>query len=163
DPGTNPAMLRDALHTLFSPLRLRTGVHEYSWQTERVPTHVDLAWQPQQTELTAQAVIDITFASARARVRPRVQFHLGPAGPANIVLHLPTEIQNRVHVVEGGVLTGQPNAAGGWPINFGPSAGKDHQLTLEYTFDIPQPGAPGGGEDARFPVPLVQLSPVGAG
>src|SRR5205085_11293328 len=116
----------------FSPLRLRTGMHEYSWQTERVPVHVDLAWRPQQADLTAQAVIDIALAGARARVRHRLDLHFGQLPPAEIMLHLPAEIQDRVRVVEGGVLAGQMNPTGGWPVKLGGSAGKDHHLTLEY-------------------------------
>lgn len=160
DARKGSAVVHDPFHLFLSPLRFRPSGQEYSWHTDRALSQIELTWRPQQPELSARTVVDITLAGKQARVVQQLQFQFSQTPPVEVFLRVPAELRERLQVIDGGMPSpDQPNPQTWWAIKLAAPAGKEHRLTLSYSFDLRPPKAQAAGEESRFSVPLVQPLP----
>src|SRR5207249_21615 len=77
----------------------------------------------------------VTLAGHQAWVREQLHYQFGSVIPSPLLLHVPPEVQQRVKIVEGGQRDPEDSKkADEWAVNVPATAGKEHTLTLEYSF-----------------------------
>jgi hypothetical protein len=133
-----------------------TGDRQQTWRGDRIPSRVELTWQPHRPDLGVEWVSDVTVAGRQARVRQQFRLSFSQTPSRRLALEVPEAIADRLRVTEGGQL--EPNGTVLLPAG----AGKEHKLTLEYSFVIPDssPAAPetkGPSPVRSVPVPLVRV------
>jgi hypothetical protein len=122
---------------------------ERSWSFDTAPPRIELNWRERRTELPVESVVDITLVDWQARVTQRLHFLALPEGQKEVTLRnadLPS-----VRLADGQPLTARGPGAWTAPL-------KGSNVTLEYSFTVPEPEK--GGRGRRFPVPI--LWPEGA-
>jgi len=83
------------------------------------------------------AVVDVTLAGQQARVREHLRYQFAALVPSRLLLSVPAEVQQRVRLVEGGVRDPEDSKTSGeWAVSVPAAAGKEHVLTLEYSFPL---------------------------
>ncbi len=171
------AMVQKALPSFLSPLVPRPGTRAYTWQTDAAPQRLELAWRPYRPELAVDAVIDLETPTAdvhggrQARVQHQLRFRFPQTAPAQVLLYVPVSLQGRVQILEGGTVNAEEaKIQSTWTVALTAPVGKEHKLTLAYSFPLPnqdsglatqdsQRGTRGPKSEARGPriaVPLVQ-------
>jgi hypothetical protein len=127
---------------------------EYTWQAERMPLRVALAWRPHRPDLAVDTFYDITLTSHQAHVRERCYFQFAQAPPAQVLFHVPSGLLGAVRLLAGAALAPvRSNRQRDLPVVLTTPAEKQHAISLEYTFSLPQ-----ANPDARFIVPLVRVA-----
>lgn len=120
-----------------APLPLKSGSQEYTWQGERTILRLDLAWRAHRPELPVERVVDVILAGQQARVREYLRYQFGSQAPGRLLLAVPPEVQPHVKILEGGIRDAEESRTPDeWAVSIPASAGKEHQLTLEYTFAL---------------------------
>jgi hypothetical protein len=128
--------LPGSLPPILQTLRPRSGGWEYTWQTDRLPEHVDLGWRPRALEVTADSVVDVTVRERDVLVHQAMALHFLAGPPMQIELRVPESTHARIRIVSGGGLsiksvTDQPT----WVVNLPRNGGRDQTLAFEYTLD----------------------------
>lgn len=146
----------------------RPGNREYAWQGERTPLRLALLWRAHRPELPVESLVDVTLAGQQARVRQRLRYQFGSLAPSRLFVRIPPELQEAVKLVEGGVRDAdEPRTPGEWAVNVPAGINKDHTLTLEYAFSLPNVAGRGAatgrnprsrskGFERAFTVPVVK-------
>jgi hypothetical protein len=159
--STGPAVFPFAL--AFRPAA--ANAREYSWQSERAPQRVQLAWRPVQVDFPVTALVDIKLQKRQARVRQRLRFPSPQGSPGQVLLRIPKDLHDRLRIVEGGTLSSDPSrTAQLWTVTLTGPPGKEHELTMEYVAPLPEAvaSATKEGHPSRFPVALQLVQPVQA-
>lgn len=142
-----------------SPTPLMAGdKREHTWHTERAPTNIALAWKPQQADLAANSVVDITMLDYLAFVRHRLHLQAPQTLPAQLSLKVPPSLAGKFRI-EGGTLDDRGNVTLNRP------AAKEATLILTYSFLLPAAevattALEGPTKSRRFSVPLVRPEQV---
>ncbi|HLJ98124.1 MAG TPA: hypothetical protein VKU02_33500 [Gemmataceae bacterium] len=132
---SSPGNMGDALSTAMPSARLAN--REYSWQGERTPPRLDLAWRSHRPELPVETIVDLIFIGHQARVREHLRYQLGSSPPGRLLLAVPAEVQSHVKILEGGQRDAEESRSPGtWAVTIPASTSKVHTLTLEYTFPL---------------------------
>jgi hypothetical protein len=149
----------------FLPIRPPPPAREYTWQSERAPQRVELAWRPHRPELPVDTLVDLTLAGRQARVRERLHFQFSQPAPAQVLLRVPAGLLEPIKIVAGGTPgPEQPRPQAEWAVALTGPVGREHDLTLEYAFLLPDAtssrAAPAGSRHSarRFPVPLIRAA-----
>jgi hypothetical protein len=146
----------------IQPLPPKAGSREYSWQGERTPARLNLAWRAHRPDLPVDALVDVTLTGHRGQVREQLHYQFGALRPDHILLRVPTAVQTHLKIVEGGIRDNEEaTTPGEWAVNIPATAAKEHILILEYSFalaNVPGQNAPPTTKDAPgpFTVPLVR-------
>jgi hypothetical protein len=117
---------------------------------DRAPARVDLLWRSPRSEAAVAAVVEVTFGERQSAVRQRWRLPGGPDATRPLVARSPASLAGRLRAVDGGTLTA--GGAGEWQVQLAPSAGREHEFAVAYSFPLP----PAGERDA-VDVPLVWL------
>jgi hypothetical protein len=135
---TSPAaVLRDASPLLVIPSPVKPGLQEYTWNEEKSPQRIELAWRSQRSELSVDSLIDITVADHQARVRQQLRFPQPASG--QIVLDGPAGLREHVKITQGGEPgTDEGKTLDSWPVHLNGKAGQDCRLMLEYSVPLPE-------------------------
>jgi hypothetical protein len=138
----------------------QSGSREFSWQGERTPARLDLAWRAHRPDLPVDALVDVTLSGHHGQVRQQLHYQFGALSLNRLLLRVPSEVQAHLKIVEGGVRdTEETKTPGEWAVNIPATAAKEHSLILEYSFALPN--APGQNPSPTssprpFTVPLVR-------
>src|SRR5207248_3304758 len=49
------------------------GEHEHTWQFDRAPSHIELAWRPFRPELVVHSVVDVSLFGTKGRLRQELK------------------------------------------------------------------------------------------
>jgi hypothetical protein len=127
-----------------------------------------LAWHAHRPELPVDALVDVTLAGRQARVRQQLRYQFGTLTLSRLLLRVPSEVQQGLRILEGGISdTEQSKTPGELAVSVPAGTGKEHTLTFEYSFALPNPVRKGAatGQSApsssqsptrRFTVPIVK-------
>jgi hypothetical protein len=145
----------------------KAGSREYTWQGERTPPRIDLAWRARLPELPVDALVDVILAGNQGRARQQLRYQFGPLPHSSLLLRVPPQIQQSVRILEGGARDGEESRMPGeWAIRVPATAGRDHTLTLEYSFPIREAAAAGQDRSPRIrsarPLTVPLIRPVQA-
>ena len=146
----------------IQPLTPKAGSREYTWQGERTPIRLDLAWRAHRPDLPVDALVDVTLTGNHGQVREQLHYQFGALRPDRLLLRVPAAVQAHLKIVEGGIRDSeQAKTPGEWAVNIPATAAKEHTLIVEYSFalpNVPRQTAPAANKDAPgpFTVPLVR-------
>jgi len=112
---------------------VQPGEHEHTWQFDRAPASIELAWRAFRPELEVHSVVDVTLAGSKARVQQelRIQFQ---SMPLAVHLQIPPALTGLVRVAQGGKLSPDNQE-----VTLAKSGDKARVLILEYSFPIDPP------------------------
>jgi hypothetical protein len=142
---------------------LPPGKSEHTWRTERLPGRVSVSWRTPRPDVAADSTVDVTLSGRQAQVRQRLVFATPPAG-GPVLLWVPESLNpDRVTLVgergravapaEEGPAPSKKAGFRAWVVRLPAAVDKDHPLIVDYSFDLPGPGAKGPGR--RFTLPLL--------
>jgi hypothetical protein len=115
----------------------RAGSREYTWQGERIPSQIALAWRIRLPELPVDVLADVILGENQGRVRQRLRYQFGQLPPGPLLVRVPPPVQQSVKILEGGTHAAEESPGQSeWTINVPATARKEHTLTLEYAFPI---------------------------
>jgi hypothetical protein len=125
--------LAGGLPPFLMPPRPRLGNHEYSWQTERMPEKVELAWRPHIPDITADSVVDVTLSAKAVRVVQEMRLRAASGTPARAELAVPLEIRQRLHMLSGSTVADPERGKAGWSVHW--AEGQQMTVLMEYDLD----------------------------
>jgi hypothetical protein len=124
------------------------GEHEHTWQFDRAPTHIELAWRSFRPELGVHSLVDATLVGSKGRVRQELKIE-SPPTPMAIHLQIPAALTGSLLVTQGGTLN--PNSQ---EVALTKSEEKTHVLVLEYSFPLEQPA----NNQKAIDIPFVKVA-----
>jgi hypothetical protein len=127
------------LQSLLLPLRSKSATRDYTWQGERIPQRLDLAWREYRPEMAVHSTANIDISERQARIRHRLRFQSPQAGLPQSLLHVPSGLQEKVRMLAGGTLQKPPDDnPNELIVNFTRPTAKDQDVEIEYVFPLPQ-------------------------
>ncbi len=109
-------------------------------QLDAWPTRFDVAWQPYRPDVAVDARAFVTISGRQASVRHELWFASTPPPAGPLLLHVPDEVHNFAAFTGGDRLAAEARK-GGRAVAFTTPPDRDHPLTLEYAFRVPESGA----------------------
>jgi hypothetical protein len=134
--------------------------HEQTWKARRFPERLEVEWGPYRPEVRADMVVDLTLSPRAGHVRHTVRLQFPQEPLAQIALQVPEALADRIHL-EGGVFAEGLPRPGGRQVKLREPVGKEHTLTLEYSFALPDPGTQRSGEVITLPLVTLDAAVVG--
>lgn len=150
-----PPALELAARSLPGEASPSRGREPTVWTLDRMPTRIDLAWQPRRNETPNRIVAEIVLAGRWARVRQHFYF---PRALEQARVRVPASIPGTVRLPDGSPLRLEGNGAvepGRWIDLHGPW--KDDTLTLTFTVPLPELDAMPQEVPEAVKVSLLQL------
>jgi hypothetical protein len=130
--------------------------HDQTWKSRRLPQQIEVEWRPYRPEVRAVGVIDLTLSPHEGRVRHALWLQFRQEPVEQITLHVPEAVAGHLRVLAGGDFAKETPQPGVRQVKLDKPKGKEHALTLEYSFALPERSRP----SEPVAMPLVTLESV---
>lgn len=127
------------------------GSRKHTWRWDHAPARLEVEWQDYHPDFPVETLADVTLVEGQARVRQRIDLQFPGAPPAFVSLTIPTPLQGRVQLAQGGTL-----GADGLVRLDRPARNVSLVLTYIARTEPPAQPAKKEGDEDLLSIPLIQ-------
>ena len=158
---------------LFSG-RPKETPRDYTWQVDRAPAQIELAWRQRLADLLVDSVVDVSLSESSATVLHQLHLRFADASARRLQFRVPAGVVDPIRIVQGGGRgTEESRQADTFAMTVAPDSSRVGAVTLEYTVGLGATQDRGGASSekitladqsrARFVLPLLRALGISPG